>query len=328
MVFVILFSTLISACGAKPAKPADDGTFKVGLLVMGSVSDKGWNQIAYDAVKRMEKDFGAKTSYVELESSPASFEKAFRDYGSQGYDVVFGHGIEFQDAALAVGKEFPDTFFLISSGSVCEGNVVGINIGLAEPYYLIGLIAASTSKSAVVLGGMEIKPFQDARLGFNNGAWSVNPDYKVSHITIGSFSDPTAAKEATLGALAEGIDFIVPDSGMNAAGSYEAVKEAGKGIALFGIFPDAHDQAPGHVPGLLIADYGQVLYHAAAKVKEGSFKPTGVVEMGLADEGVITMLYFDDETFVDPIPESVRKEVETATQKIIAKEIDPKAAAK
>jgi len=77
----------------------------MGLLVPGSVAEEGWNRIAYNALKAVEKQLGAKVSYVELQQNPASFEKAFRDYAAQGYNVILGHGFEshsgFRDALHA-----------------------------------------------------------------------------------------------------------------------------------------------------------------------------------------------------------------------------------
>jgi basic membrane protein A len=155
---------------------AQDDEFKMGLLVPGSVAEEGWNRIAYGALKQVEKELGAKISYVELHENPAAFETAFRDYAAQGYDVVLGHGFQFQDAALTVAQEYPDTVFLISSSYVDEGNVIGLNTDSSQPFYLMGVIAAETGKSAGLIGGIEIPPIAQSFEGFVNGAKSVDPD--------------------------------------------------------------------------------------------------------------------------------------------------------
>jgi basic membrane protein A len=100
-------SAFAGAMALRPASAA--GQFKMGLLVPGSVAEEGWNRIAYNALKQVEAQLGAKISYVELRQNPASFEKAFRDYAALGYDVVLGHGFEFQDSALTVAEDYPDT---------------------------------------------------------------------------------------------------------------------------------------------------------------------------------------------------------------------------
>lgn len=140
--------------------------FKMGLLVPGSIGEEGWNRIAFDALKRVEKELGAKISYVELPENPAAFEKAFRDYASQGYDVVLGHGFQFQDAALVAAEDFPDTVFLISSSSLYKGKVIGLNTDASQPFYLMGAIAATMGKGAGLIGGMEIPPISQAFEGF------------------------------------------------------------------------------------------------------------------------------------------------------------------
>src|SRR5690606_28873570 len=91
-----------------------DDPFRVGLLVSGPANDEGWNQQAYDALLKTEAELGAEISYVELEENPAAFEKAYRDYASEGYDIILGHGFQFEDAALTVGEEYPDIWFFVS----------------------------------------------------------------------------------------------------------------------------------------------------------------------------------------------------------------------
>ena len=119
------FGAVVSVMALRPTLAADQ--FKMGLLVPGSVAEEGWNRIAYNALKQVEKQLGAKVSYVELQQNPASFEKAFRDYAAQGYNVILGHGFEFQDSALTVAEDYPNTWFLISSSSIHKGKVIGLN---------------------------------------------------------------------------------------------------------------------------------------------------------------------------------------------------------
>ena len=40
-------------------------TFKVGMLLPGSISDQGWNALAHDGLKAIETELGAEISYVE-----------------------------------------------------------------------------------------------------------------------------------------------------------------------------------------------------------------------------------------------------------------------
>lgn len=303
---------------AEPA-PAED-SFKMGLLVPGSANDQGWNQIAYDALLRIEKELGAEISYVELEQNPASFEKAFRDYASQGYDLVLGHGFEFQDPALTVSKEYPDTFFFISSSRIYEGNVIGLNTDSSQPFYLMGVMAGHMADRAGFVGGMEIPPISEALTGFINGARSVDPEYPISSTFIGNFTDAAAAKEAALSMMNEGATFVVPDADVAGLGVYQAVAETGPEIATFGAFGDFTSQAPENVVGNYFADYGQGIVNIARAVKDGTFEPAGNIEFGLANEDVMWIEYNDEAA--NPVPEDVRQAVAEAQEKIANGEVD------
>ena len=181
--------------------------------------------MAYNALKQVEKDLGAEVSYVELKQDPASYEKAFRDFAAQGYQLVMGHGNEFEDAAKAAAVDYPNVQFFISSSRLSEPTVTGLNTASDQPLYLMGVIAAKMCKAAGFVGGMEIPPISEALTGFINGAKSVDPNFKVYSTYIGNFDDAAAAKEAALGMIAQGADCIVPDADAAGQGVYQAVVE-------------------------------------------------------------------------------------------------------
>ena len=67
----------------------------------------------------------AETSAIQTKT-PAEFEENFRQYGAQGYDLVIGHGFEYQDAAVRVAPEFPKTVYVTTSGNQVGPNLAGI----------------------------------------------------------------------------------------------------------------------------------------------------------------------------------------------------------
>src|SRR5947207_3446329 len=126
--FVVVL-LLLFACekwepgGAKPGSTAGaPPAMKVGLLTPGSVNDNGWNAIAYEGLQRIHRELGAEISHQETRT-PAEIEEGFRAYGSQGYDLVFGHGFEFQDPARKMGAKFPKTVYVTTSGNTVSTNV-------------------------------------------------------------------------------------------------------------------------------------------------------------------------------------------------------------
>ncbi|UXU76590.1 BMP family protein (plasmid) [Paracoccus sp. SMMA_5_TC] len=292
---------------------------KMGLLVPGSVSEEGWNRIGYNALKGVEEQLGAKVSYVELQQNPASFEKAFRDYASQGYQVILGHGFEFQDAALDVAEDYPDTWFLISSSGIHEGKVIGLNTDTSQPFYLMGVIAARMGKKAGLVGGMEIPPIQEAFAGFKAGARSVNPDFPISEAYIGNFTDTTATKEAALSMIAQGADFVVPNASGATVGAYQAIAESGKDVRTFSIFSDFTEVAPNNILGLYVADYAQGVVEVVRNIREGN-PPESNVVFGLKDPKVIRFDFRNDAPVT--VPEDIRAEVTAVANDIAAGKID------
>jgi simple sugar transport system substrate-binding protein len=314
--------TCLAACTAflvLPAAGARADEFKMGLLVPGSVSEEGWNSIAYDALKRVEKELGAEISYVELQQNPAAFENAFRNYASQGYDVILGHGFEFQDSALNVAYDFPDTVFLISSSEIYEDNVIGLHTDTSQAFYLMGVVAAKMGKKAGLVGGMEIPPIQQAFEGFRNGAASVDPDFPVSEVYIGNFTDTTAAKESALSLIAQGADFLVPNASGATVGGYQAVAEAGPGIGTFSIYSDYTEVAPENVLGKYVTDYAAGVVEVVAGIRDGEIPESNVV-FGLKDPAVMQFTFRDDAA--NPVPPEIRAEVESIAEKIAAGEIE------
>src|SRR6476646_10768662 len=93
--FHIALFAIFSACsGAKDVRASDTaapGTkpFRVALLTPGPISDQSWNGGAYQGLMRIKDSLGATVSHIQTKT-PAEFEEQFRQYGAQGYDLVFG----------------------------------------------------------------------------------------------------------------------------------------------------------------------------------------------------------------------------------------------
>ena len=91
-----------------------------GVLVGLSTHDPAFLEEAES--QNWDVDFYMTALYY-LTRTPAEFEDGFRDYASRGYDLVFGHGFEYQEAAARVGAEFPETVFVTTSGDTVRANV-------------------------------------------------------------------------------------------------------------------------------------------------------------------------------------------------------------
>src|SRR5690349_21705484 len=77
--------------GNRAGSDSGSSSFRVALLTPGPISDKSWNAGAYAGLLRIRDSLGARISHVQTKT-PAEFDENFRQYGSQGYSLVFGHG--------------------------------------------------------------------------------------------------------------------------------------------------------------------------------------------------------------------------------------------
>ena len=193
----------LSASGCSHGRETDNtpgkAAFQVALLSPGPVSDAGWNALAYDGLLRIRDDLGAKIAQIETKT-PAEFEEGFRDFGRHGYDLVFGHGFEFQEAAAAVAPDFPHTVFITTSGNTVRKNVAPLRFLLEEATYLEGMLAASMSSTGKAggVGGMAIPSVKSTILAFTSGAKAVRPYFEVLTAYVGNWEGVGAAKDSAL----------------------------------------------------------------------------------------------------------------------------------
>jgi len=261
---------------------------KVGLLTPGSVNDNGWNAIAYEGLQRIQLELGAEISHQETKT-PSEFEEGFRSYGAKGFDLAFGHGFEFQDAALKAGRLYPKTVFITTSGSSVAPNVSPMVFQLEQVTYLLGIIAARESKTgrAGVVGGIKLPSIASTFLAFRAGAKSVNPKFEVKEIYTGNFDDAGAAKLATLSLINVGCDFIFHQANEAGRGVFQACSE--RKVRCFGSNKNQNDLAPDVILASAVLDMPSAFVYMARTVRDHRFQPH-VYWLGMR-EGIVSLAW-------------------------------------
>ena len=197
---------LAAACAKTADKPMADSHAKklrVALLTPGPITDKSWNGGAYDGLVAIRDSLGAVISHIQTKT-PADFEENFRQYGAQGYDLVVGHGFEFQDAAVRVAPAYPKTNYVVTSGRVTGPNLAGISFLFEEASYQAGMLAGSMTKTNTLglIAGTELPPVKASFAAFERGAKAVNPKVQVLTSYLGNWDDVSAGKEQALAQIA------------------------------------------------------------------------------------------------------------------------------
>lgn len=312
---VLLLAVACSSDTAKKSGPAQE-TFKVALLTPGPISDQSWNAGAYRGLETIRDSLGASISHIQTKT-PAEFEDNFRQYGAQGYRLVFGHGYEYQDAAMRVAPDFPKTTYVVTSASTSGANVAGIAFGFADASYLAGMLAASVTKTNKLgaIGGSEFPPVVESFKAFERGAHAVNPAVSVVTSYVGNWDDVSAGKEQALAQLSRGVDVIFQNADAAGLGVFQAVREK-KSAYVIGSNSNQNAIAPEVTLGSVVIDLPLAFLTIAKEVKAGTFKPR-IVVMGEAAH-VVTLVI--NPALVERIPPAARARIDSLQTRMLAGE--------
>lgn len=313
----LLLVSLTAALGcsrsdAPPTGTPAPATFKVALLSPGPVSDAGWNALAYEGLLQIRDQLGAEVAQVQTKT-PADFEEGFRDFARRGFNLVFGHGFEFQDAAAAVAPDFPNTVFITTSGNTVRKNVAPLRFMLEEATYLEGMLTASMSKTgkAGAVGGMAIPSVKSTISAYEAGAKSIKPDFVVVSSYVGNWEDVGAAKEASLALIQQGADFLFHNADAAGLGVFQAA-QANK-VYAFGANKNQNDVAPDVILSSAVIDIPRAFLTVARQVKDHTFVAK-IEKMGMKD-GVVSLQY--NAALAERIPPAVKARVDAAQQAIL-----------
>jgi basic membrane protein A and related proteins len=305
---------LLVACGTGDRSRQDStGALKVALLTPGPVSDQSWNSGAYAGLLRVRDSLGAQISHVQTRT-PADFEENFRQYGAQGFNIVFGHGFEFQDAATRVAPDFPKTIYITTSGNTVGPNLAGIRFAFEEPSYLAGIVAGTLTKSNTVgaIGGAELPPVRASFSAFAAGARTVNPKVRVLTSYLGTWDDATAGKEQALAQIAQGVDIIFQNADAAGLGVFQAARQK-PGVWVFGSNADQNGVAPEVTLASVVIDLPHAFLTVTREVQNGTFRPR-VISLDAATE--VVKLVFNP-TVQERVPASLRQHVDSIWQAMI-----------
>ncbi len=304
----LLAGAVLASCATREA-PAP---FRVALVTPGSIADAAWNSGAYTGLGQIHDSLNVPVSHVEART-PAEQEEALRTYAEQGYNLVFGHGFEFQGPAERVSADYPAVVFIITSGERVQGNVAPLIFRLYEASYLAGMVAGGVTRSNVIgfVGGVELPPVREASDAWVAGARAVNPEVKSRITYLNNWDDAALGREAARALIRVGADMLHHNADAAAIGVFQAAKEA-PGVYLFGANADQTDLAPQRVLGSAVIDLPRALLLVAREVEGGTFTPK-VESFGLAS-GVVQ--YVPNPALDSMIPAALAARVRAAEDSI------------
>ena len=318
----------LTGCGAQSTAASEAGKIRVGIVFdIGGKDDRSFNAAAWQGVQRAAKDLPIVLRDIEP-GTPNAIEPAMRAFAERGYDLIIGVGFAQAPIMEQVAKDYPNIHFAIIDGVSELPNVASLVFKEHEGSYLVGMLAAKTTKTGTIgfLGGMDIGLIHRFEKGYEEGAQAVNPNIRVIQnyvgVTDGAWNNPGKGKELSLAQIQKGADVIFTAAGNSGLGAFDAVEQQGKqnGRAthfVIGVDSNQNMVKPGFVLTSMVKRVDNAVYNIVQDVVNGRFS-TGIHVFGLDKDGVG---YAMDEFNRDLITPEMIEEVEGARKKIISGEI-------
>ena len=340
LLVVCLLPLLTSACNPRGYAKDDKSKIHVGIVFdIGGKDDRSFNAAAWAGVKCAETgkwpdgtSCGKPALGIMLRDiepgNPTSIEPAMRAFAERGYDLIIGVGFAQTPIIEQVARDYPNIRFAIVDGVSDLPNVASLVFKEHEGSYLVGMLAAKTTKTGTIgfLGGMDIGLIHRFKVGYEEGARAVNPNIRVIPnyvgVTDAAWNNPGKGKEIALAQIGKGADVIFTAAGNSGLGAFDAVEQVGKqnGRAthfVIGVDSNQNGVKPGFVLTSMVKRVDNAVYDIIKDVVNGQFK-AGFHVYGLDKDGVG---YSMDENNKDLVTAEMIKQADEARKKIIAGEI-------
>jgi len=310
-----------SGCNNLAKAAGDPKKVRVGIVFdSGGKDDRSFNAAAYRGVKRAAKDFPIVLRDAEP-GDPASLEPAMRAFAEVGYDLIIGIGFAQTPIVEAVAKDYPKQRFAIIDGVSALPNVASLIFKEHEGSFLVGMIAARTTRTGVVgfVGGMDVPLIHKFEVGYEEGAHAANPKVQVIQnyvgVTEAAWNNPGKGKELAVAQIGKGADVIFAAAGNSGLGVFDAAEQYQKYV--IGVDSNQNWVKPGFVLTSMVKRVDNAVYQIISDLVSHRFKG-GIHVYGLPDGGVG---YAMDQYNEKLIPPDVLRQVEEAKAKIIRGEI-------
>lgn len=279
LAFLMLVS--LAACGSQPAQEpvstsgatsGNDDAFKAAMITdVGGINDQSYNTMSWAGMQKAQEEFGIEVKYYESKTD-ADYEVNMITAIDEGYDLIICVGYLMVDALTEVASQYPDTQFAIIDASVDLPNVTGIKFASEQCSYLVGVIAATMSKTGnigLVMGGTG-EAMNLFAYGYYAGALDTNPDITVQAYNANSYTDVAGGKSAALNMFTNGADVVYQVAGSTGLGVIEAAKE--KGLYAIGVEVDQSYLAPEAVISSALRLIDNAVVNVCQQAMEGTLE--------------------------------------------------------
>jgi basic membrane protein A and related proteins len=299
LLLLIAVLLALAGCGGDDESSAEGTTaaedaVRVGLITdLGQLNDRGFNQLAYQGLKRAQRELGVQGRVLESKSA-AEYVPNMTTLARQGYDLIIGVGFAQGDAIDKAATVFPDTKFLIidvdQSGLAHKpANVVGMLFREEEVGYLAGYLAGlqvdrEPGPNVIgSVGGFKEPPVDRFIAGYQAGAREAAPGVELLNGYSQDWDDQAKCKELALNQIARGARVVFQVAGGCGLGALDAAREQD----VWGIGVDADQAYLGpHVLTSAQKKVDEGVFRTIKSVVDGTWQGGRNLTFGLAQNGV------------------------------------------
>jgi basic membrane protein A len=233
-----------------------------------------FNQQAYVGLGELTAKYGNKVTvkYVENIYQVVDIQPALKDYADQGYDLIIGHGFQFQDPIMAIASQYPNVHFAIGPGAYeTAANVSDYDADNAQVGYVMGTVAGLVTQSKIIgsIGGIDVPNVDTIHRSYLLAAQTVAPDVKVINVYNGDFTNADNAREAALTMISQGVDLIYTSGGGTMTpGILQAAKDKN---VLFMTDSDMSPNAPTVFLANVNEDFGIAFEQMVADIQANTY---------------------------------------------------------
>src|SRR5918995_334377 len=298
-------------------------TIRVGLITdLGQLNDRGFNQLAYEGLKRAQSELGVDGRVLESRSA-SEYVPNMTTLARQGYDLIIGVGFAQGDAIATAAQRFPDTKFVIidvdqTSLKGKPENVVGMLFREEEVGYLAGYLAGLQVKrepGADVIGsvgGFKEPPVDRFIAGYQAGAKAAAPGVKTLNGYSQDWDDQAKCKELALNQIQAGATVVFQVAGGCGLGALDAARERD----VWGIGVDADQSFLGpHVLTSALKKVDEGVFQVIQSVQDGSWQGGRNLTFGIDEDGVGLG------TISDKVPQDDQDALDEAAERIADGEV-------
>ncbi|WLR42938.1 BMP family ABC transporter substrate-binding protein [Bacillus carboniphilus] len=278
---------------------------KVGLLVYETVNDQVWGTKGYKGLLKIQSELGVDVDYKDQMNNESAIKQAVKEFDEDGINLVFGHGVQYEDTFNSLSKQYPSMHFVFFNGDAQGENVTSLNFEAYSMGFFAGMIAAYMSETKQ-LGVIASKEWQQEVVGFKEGALFQDSNVKVDIEYTDDWDNVPVAQNRLDSLLQKQADVVYPAGDGYNVPVIERLKEEGK--YAIGYITDQSVLGEQTVLTSTVQHVDELYVLVAKRFQEGNLTSGNLTfgfEQEIIDLGEFSPLI--DEDFIEKIENDIKR---------------------